>query len=146
MAFRILVSQSWFGPVLLAVESRGLKHWIVSEVPSFPFYFKLHILWGFVKFWFFIVPSMGPHRNKYIKANDFNDNDVSFTCCMSSFSKSTFLHNLPTHVLLMLSISSRTLDPLKLPGERLALTGDPCCSERTSNREDLQWPFNDSII
>ena len=78
--------------------------------------------------------------------NDFDDNDVCFTCCMSSFSKSTFLHNLPTHILLMLSISSRTLDPLKLPGERLALTGDPCCSERTSNKEDLQWPFNDLII
>lgn len=40
--------------------------------------------------------------------NDFDDNDVGFTCCMSSFSKSTFLHNLPTHILLMLSISSRT--------------------------------------
>lgn len=65
---------------------------------------------------------------------------------MSPFLKST-LYATCLPIFLMLSIIFRSLDSLKLPGERLAFTGNQSCCKGTSNKEEgIQGSFYDLIV
>lgn len=64
--------------------------------------------------------------------NDFSDNAINFTCSVSSFLKSTFLCSLPTHILLMLPVTSGFS---QTPGRMIGTQWWPVWLQRNSQQK-----------